>query len=252
MEKETLYGLINMEEQSEQSDINDLKNLIEQYPYFQTARLLYLKNATKSVDPIEYADVLGETALFCADRKRLFYLIEKKRYARFLQESETQDGSDRTKELLDTFLDSLHTTEKEEEAFPLSEKSIVATDYFSFIESMDNAPEESSPKEMQQLKHHDIIDNFIEKSESSNLFIVPDEFSKNRQNESLKEADNVNDSDSFLTETLARIYIKQQKYEQALAIIKRLSLNFPKKSVYFADQIRFLEYLIINEKNKKQ
>lgn len=252
MEKETLYGLINMEEQSEQSDINDLKNLIEQYPYFQTARLLYLKNATKSVDPIEYADVLEETALFCADRKRLFYLIEKKRYARFLQESETQDGSDRTKELLDTFLDSLHTTEKEEEAFPLSEKSIVATDYFSFIESMDNASEESSPKEMQQLKHHDIIDDFIEKSESSNLFIVPDEFSKNRQNESSKETDNVNDSDSFLTETLARIYIKQQKYEQALAIIKRLSLNFPKKSVYFADQIRFLEYLIINEKNKKQ
>jgi len=54
-----------------------------------------------------------------------------------------------------------------------------------------------------------------------------------------------------LTETLAKIYMKQQKYEQALAIIKRLSLNFPKKSAYFADQIRFLEYLIINEKNKK-
>jgi len=50
---------------------------------------------------------------------------------------------------------------------------------------------------------------------------------------------------------LAKIYIKQKKYEQALTIIKRLSLNFPKKSAYFADQIHFLEYLIINEKNKK-
>ncbi|NLA62102.1 MAG: tetratricopeptide repeat protein, partial [Bacteroidales bacterium] len=59
------------------------------------------------------------------------------------------------------------------------------------------------------------------------------------------------DDDSFLTETLAQVYIKQKKYEQALTIIKRLSLNFPKKSIYFADQIRFLEYLIYNEKNKK-
>ncbi|MBV2166233.1 MAG: hypothetical protein KUL76_06850, partial [Kaistella sp.] len=56
----------------------------------------------------------------------------------------------------------------------------------------------------------------------------------------------------FLTETLAKIYIKQKKYEQALTIIKQLSLNFPKKSIYFADQIRFLELLILNEKNKKQ
>ena len=58
--------------------------------------------------------------------------------------------------------------------------------------------------------------------------------------------------DTFLTETLAQIYIKQKKYEEALTIIKRLSLNFPKKSIYFADQIRFLEYLIYNDKNKKQ
>ena len=55
----------------------------------------------------------------------------------------------------------------------------------------------------------------------------------------------------FLTETLARIYIRQKKYSQALTIIKRLSLTFPKKSVYFADQIRFLEYLIANERARK-
>ncbi|HBK95509.1 MAG TPA: hypothetical protein DDZ69_10925, partial [Porphyromonadaceae bacterium] len=59
-------------------------------------------------------------------------------------------------------------------------------------------------------------------------------------------------NDGFLTETLAKIYIKQKKYEPALTIIRQLSLNFPKKSVYFADQIRFLELLILNEKNKKE
>ena len=54
----------------------------------------------------------------------------------------------------------------------------------------------------------------------------------------------------YFTETLARIYIKQGRYSKALEIIKRLNLVYPKKNRYFADQIRFLEKLIINN-NKK-
>jgi len=49
---------------------------------------------------------------------------------------------------------------------------------------------------------------------------------------------------------LAKIYVKQQRYSKALEIIKKLSLKYPKKNAYFADQIRFLEKLIINAKSK--
>ena len=58
------------------------------------------------------------------------------------------------------------------------------------------------------------------------------------------------DDDSCFTETLAKIYVKQQRYSKALEIIKKLSLKYPKKNAYFADQIRFLEKLIINAKSK--
>ena len=61
--------------------------------------------------------------------------------------------------------------------------------------------------------------------------------------------ENVTD-EGYFTETLARIYIKQGRYSQALEIIQRLSLQIPKKNAYFADQIRFLQKLIINN-NKK-
>ena len=57
--------------------------------------------------------------------------------------------------------------------------------------------------------------------------------------------------DSYFTETLAKIYIKQQRYDKALEIIKKLSLKFPKKNTYFADQIRFLEKLINNNNTTK-
>ena len=62
-----------------------------------------------------------------------------------------------------------------------------------------------------------------------------------------EQADN-----SLLSESLAKIYIRQHRYEKALEIIMSLSLNFPEKSIYFADQIRFLRKLIVNEKYKNK
>ena len=53
--------------------------------------------------------------------------------------------------------------------------------------------------------------------------------------------------ESMLTESLAKMYIARHKYSQALEIIERLSLNYPEKSIYFADQIRFLTKLVLNE-----
>ena len=66
--------------------------------------------------------------------------------------------------------------------------------------------------------------------------------------------DNPTDNDeSMLSESLAKMYIAQHKYSQALEIIERLNLKYPEKSIYFADQIRFLAKLVLNEtlNNKK-
>nr|MBP7472617.1 tetratricopeptide repeat protein [Prevotella sp.] len=65
------------------------------------------------------------------------------------------------------------------------------------------------------------------------------------------EKENHESPDGSFTLTLAKIYIKQGRYEKALEIIQQLNLNYPKKNAYFADQIRFLQKLIINNKNKK-
>ena len=49
-------------------------------------------------------------------------------------------------------------------------------------------------------------------------------------------------------EVLAKKMIKEKKYSEAIEILRKLNLNNPKKSVYFADQIRFLEKVIENSK----
>lgn len=55
-----------------------------------------------------------------------------------------------------------------------------------------------------------------------------------------------------LTESFARIMIKNRNYDKALEIIEALNLNNPEKSIYFADQIRFLRKLILNESKKQR
>ena len=101
-----------------------------------------------------------------------------------------------------------------------------------------------------------MIDDFIQKSESSDASDTRREFLVEKEEETEEEEEpSVSPvteelDDSCFTETLAKIYIKQHRYDKALEIIKKLNLKYPKKNAYFADQIRFLEKLIINAKSK--
>ncbi len=46
-----------------------------------------------------------------------------------------------------------------------------------------------------------------------------------------------------MTETLAKVYLEQKKYKKALQAFKILSLKYPEKSGFFADQIRAVKKL---------
>ena len=99
------------------------------------------------------------------------------------------------------------------------------------------------------MKHQDLIDSFLESKTEEKGLALNHESEADESAETSREEIAIHSLDnSFFTETLARIYIKQKRYDKALQIIKNLSLKYPEKNVYFADQIRFLEKLIINIK----
>ena len=245
MDKSDLIRYINHNDELNEETLPALENLASQYPYFQTARLLLAKNRYH-FNKAAFEKNLEKTAVFCADRTRFFYLINHEKYACFFPKTDTFLDTDRTQALLDSYFESF--SEKQPE-LPKTELGIVSSDYLAYVSAMENEPEKPTVEETpNEFKHQDIIDNFLEKAAANEITFIPEKSDTNKT----QESDNEENSNGFLTETLAQIYIKQKKYEQALTIIKRLSLNFPKKSIYFADQIRFLEFLILNEKNKKE
>ncbi len=60
------------------------------------------------------------------------------------------------------------------------------------------------------------------------------------------------DDNSSLSESLAKIYIRQKRFDKAFEIIHTLSLKNPKKSAYFADQLRYLRKLMLVRQAGKQ
>ena len=56
-------------------------------------------------------------------------------------------------------------------------------------------------------------------------------------------------SESLMTETLARIYLEQKNYKKAIQSYNILSLKYPEKSGFFADQIKAIKKL--QEQNNK-
>lgn len=232
----------------------ELRTLVTRYPYFQSLRLLYLKNLYLLHD-ISFGAELRKAILYVADRRKLFYLIEGERYilkprkknmASEAEVLEEEPGLDRTLSLIDAFLATVSEEVSGQTSLDYS------TDYTTYLlqeDEEDSAPEQS---EIPKLRGHELIDGFIERSEGeTSIRLQPAANNETLLVEEEGEAHHEEDEDdSCFTETLAKIYVKQHRYSKALEIIKKLSLKYPKKNAYFADQIRFLEKLIINAKSK--
>ena len=246
MMQQRIYEWIKHPELLNRDTLYELRTLLAHYPYFQTARLLYLKNLFLLHD-ITFGEELRRAALYMADRRILFSLVEGERYTlKSLEKPQTVDegsGIDRTLSLIDAFLSTL----PEEPATPgiMALPVEAATDYTAYL-LQEPTEEKAVPEEAPKMKGQEWIDNFLEKSEEQPLIasMTEEEEDETEKNEPESE------EESYFTETLAKIYVKQQRYSKALEIITRLNLKYPEKNAYFADQIRFLEKLIINTKQK--
>jgi hypothetical protein len=176
-----------------------IRKIIEQYPYFQTARIIELVGL-KIHNSIRFNNSLNDCSIFTTNREILREIIE-------LQN-----------------ISSTHSiSEKKNDFIEDSEKS-----KNSFIDWLKKTKPISKLDSENQL-----IDNFLKsKPEIKN--------NKNNRNINLAKEFKLNKKE-YMTETLAKLYIKQEKFKDAVKAYEILSLKYPEKISLFADQIKSIK-----------
>lgn len=207
-----------------------LRELVEAYPYCASYTFLYLYALARSED-LCYRSELRRLALYLPDRGRLYNMVENREPAVVAQSPSLTTQPRDPFSIIDSYLGEMraagedlpselsYTTSAEREDYFASEPHITAEEQ----EVLELLPQREA----------------MQSSSEEALAMPSQRAGEEVQTDELEEA--------LFTETLAKIYIQQGKYDRALRIIRSISLNYPKKNLYFADQIRFLERLINNK-----
>ncbi|MGN0214329.1 MAG: hypothetical protein ACI4AH_05920 [Muribaculaceae bacterium] len=243
---------------NEDSEVNKewVDDSLKQYPYFNLPALLYLQRMQKSGN-LSYNtnnELMSRIAISYPDRKSLYCLLGENAqlFANFYPKEETQ-ATPTTENTIDIFLNTFGTTsEKEMEVL----NNLIFNPVPDYADILAAEEQQSIPsKNEAKTKNEQLINDFIAKSKQHeghfpSTIIKHDDESELQEvkNDPIEKAEDVDAS--MFSESLAKIYIKQHKYSKALEIITNISLKFPEKSIYFADQIRFLKKLILNEQIK--
>ena len=222
----------------------ELKKSVEDFPYFQAGRALYLKSL-KLQDSFKYNNELKRTAAYTNDRSILFDFITSKSF-----ETPTKINTKKVEVVAEEI--ETKQIEKSIQEQPSIEQELnigkpidfnnsethsfnqwlqLATDKKPIVRH--NKPEKTSPKAS-------IIDKFI----SENPKITP--LSK-ANTSSFKPVEQSYNASELMTETLAKVYLEQKKYTSAIKAYEILSLKYPEKSGFFADQIKRIRII---QKNK--
>ena len=259
--------LIEHPEQLSKDTLYGLRELVARYPYYQAARLLFLQNLFLLHDPT-FGEELRRAALYIPDRSVLFKMVEGNNYEiqpmplhKEAMEADAESGADRTGCLIDNFLKGSMSQEEGNPFLPTKKVAVDPTkDYVAYLMQMEDATAEEANAEEKMAKpservenrgqrSSELLDEFLEREDDK--IVLQDEPEFVPEVPQAEETEENALDECYFTETLAKIYIKQGRYEKAIEIIRKLNLNYPKKNSYFADQIRFLQKLIINNKHKK-
>ncbi len=280
-------SLINNPNAINEKQTLSLEKIVAEFPYFQSARALRLKGLYNQ-DSFRYNFDLKNTAAHTTDRSVLFDFIISDTFTRihknlyqeklaeineiFVEATELILKEEKIESKINPLEQSILTsikeatsiekreipTQKEETSeekleigkplvFSINEKySFQEWLQISKIHPIDRANlsinnEGNSFVDLEKQKKNELIDKFIEaspkippikKDDETKVFLEPSQ----------------EDNSYLMTETLARVYLEQNKYQKAIQAYEILILKYPEKSSFFADRISDIKILQHNNK----
>jgi tetratricopeptide (TPR) repeat protein len=216
MKAEKIIALINNPKAIASIDITALENLLLKHPYFQCGQLLLTKGLLDT-ESIRYNRQLKKAAAYSLDRKKLFSLVTLNK----ISKNETKD------------IEKAQTKSVEEKLELGKPLEFDKNENHSFSEWLTLL----NIKKIER-KEVNLIDNFLGKELK---------ISRPKKEAFFKAIDVAKESlienDDLVTTTLAKVYLEQGHYKKAISAYEKLILKYPKKSSFFADQIKLISKL---------
>ena len=230
------FKIINNFDPLNDQTLTDLKKVTEAFPYFQSSHVFYAK-ALKFRDDQDYQKVLNKTAILSSNRSILKIAIDSpiKLKAKPIKLKTTKQKAVPTK------TKTVKPVVKKEAVIKAEVK----------IEKTNSAEIELSFTDWIIYTEEKGIQTAIEKSPLSDKLSIIDCFIENdpkispvgKTESSPIEVENIYQPKELMTETLAKVFVKQKKYGKAIRAYKILSLKYPEKNVFFAEQIKEIKRL---------
>jgi len=273
--------LINKPDAINEKQTDALGKVLDEFPYFQSARALRLKGLFNQ-NSFRYNYALKVTAAHTTDRTVLFDFITSDTFVaiqkglydkkvlelldisvvdceviqpeiRLEQKANTIEQSILTSIKGASQIEATETTKLAEENLEIGKPlGFSINEKHSFQEWLQlsrtqpiNRETESNTKttllDENKKKKAELIDKFIEASPKISPIKQSTEFATNFET-------NKTDNSYLMTETLARVYLEQKKYQKAIQAYEILILKYPEKSSFFADRISDIKILQQNNK----
>ena len=220
--------------------IDQIDSIQKKYPYYQPAwaaktRFLKIKNTYATAQ-------LQQTAARSIDRVLLFEYLEKPVIAKDKAKDEIETLE---KEYQKAVADK--TNEPEKVTIHKNTKPVKIEKILSTTEKQANVLKVQKPEKLSYTEWLNHFKSTKKRKNKSNIDRI-ERFLKERpkivpkKDISVKAPDiiekSIAEKQMLMTETLANLYLKQKKYEKAIQAFRILSLKYPKKSSYFANQIK--------------
>ena len=247
MDASQFKHLINADHYSP-ADLEQVNDLCRNYPMFNLAHMLKVRIRESLAYKKEVE--LKVAAVYAADRRELFRLVtELSRPKEEEAPSEDQEEiafSSESHPEVDVIIeqhapyagtqpeenDLLELEDEVEMAEPETPiKETPAMEDKESIEEKESLEDKEPPVEEGNPRGNRLILDFLRDD--------PGPIRANKytaRNRDVSQA-SVREHDGFITDTLAKIYVKQGLYAKAIYAYEKLSLKYPEKSAYFAAQI---------------
>lgn len=270
--------LINRPDAINEKQTIALEKVLDEFPFFQSARALRLKGLYNQ-NSFKYNFALKVTAAHTGDRTVLFdfitsdtfVAIQKGLYDKKILElldisvidSEIIKPEIRLEPKINTLEQSILTSIKEASHTEVDLNIKIAVEKLEIGKPLDfSVNEKHSFQEWLQLSRTQPIDREKESIGNSKTPLLDDEKKKKAELiDKFIEASpkispvkqgttsivhfepNKEDNSYLMTETLARVYLEQKKYQKAIQAYEILILKYPEKSSFFADHISDIKIL---------